>query len=179
MSAEVVKELATLGLVKCDMDTTGLLWTAFVRPREVASAARRLLKADYYIEDITAVDVEEGFVVTYHFDRLMKPGRLAVRALIPHDSPKIPSIESVYQGASWHERETFDFYGIEFTGHSNLVPLLMPEDSDINPLVKTAKARKPAREVLAKGEFLFKDPGFTMMDEPEPEPEEAAEEAAE
>ena len=42
----------------------------------------------------------------------------------------------VYRGANWHERETFEMFGITFTDHPNLIPLLLPDGFDGHPLRK-------------------------------------------
>jgi NADH-quinone oxidoreductase subunit C len=49
------------------------------------------------------------------------------------------TISDVVPSANWHERETHDFYGIKFSGHPHLIPILLPEDSVIHPLLKDFK----------------------------------------
>ena len=89
------------------------------------TAARDMAAKGYHIEDVCGLDMEEGFEVVYHFAHFDQSGRVTIRAVIPHDNPKIPTISHIYQGANWHERETHDFYGIEFTDHPNMTPLLL------------------------------------------------------
>ena len=50
-----------------------------------------------------------------------------------------PSITGVFGGASWHERECWEMFGIEFEGHPRLVGLYLPEDFDGNPGLKAFK----------------------------------------
>jgi NADH-quinone oxidoreductase subunit C len=59
-----------------------------------------------------------------------------IRTRIRRDNPEIPTISPVFPGANWHERETHDFFGIRFSGHPDLTPLLLPEDADYHPLRK-------------------------------------------
>jgi len=66
--------------------------------------------------------------------------RVVVRCLVSRDNPELPTISEVSPGANWHERETHDFFGIRFTGHPDLSPLLLPEDADFHPLLKDFKA---------------------------------------
>ena len=54
--------------------------------------------------------------------------RVRVEVTCPDADPHIPSIVSVYPGNDWHERETFDFFGIVFDGHPALTRILMPDD---------------------------------------------------
>jgi NADH-quinone oxidoreductase subunit C len=52
------------------------------------------------------------------------------------ENPQIDSIESVFGAANWQERETFDFYGIEFLGHPNLKRILNVDEMDYFPMRK-------------------------------------------
>jgi NADH-quinone oxidoreductase subunit C len=103
---------------------------------DLPAAVRRLNDHRYFLEDIAGVDTAEGIMLVYHFDRFEVASRVALRVIVPHDAPQAPSISSVYPGADWHERECFDFFGVRFTGHPDLKPLLLPEDLGIHPLLK-------------------------------------------
>ena len=54
--------------------------------------------------------------------------RARVEVTCPDGDPHIPSAVSVYPGNDWHERETFDFFGIVFDGHPGLTRIEMPDD---------------------------------------------------
>ena len=54
--------------------------------------------------------------------------RVRVEVTCPDDDPHIPSVVSVYPSNDWHERETFDFFGIVFDGHPGLTRIEMPDD---------------------------------------------------
>ncbi|MEI2642560.1 MAG: NADH-quinone oxidoreductase subunit C [Candidatus Nanopelagicales bacterium] len=54
--------------------------------------------------------------------------RLSVITTCPDADPHIPSVVSVYPGNNWHERETFDFFGVIFDGHPALTRIEMPDD---------------------------------------------------
>ena len=54
--------------------------------------------------------------------------RVRLEVTAPDDDPHIPSIVSVYPGVDWHERETWDMFGIVFDGHPALTRILMPDD---------------------------------------------------
>ncbi|GAB3945473.1 hypothetical protein GCM10029976_071300 [Kribbella albertanoniae] len=70
-----------------------------------------------------------------------------VRTLIPRDNPQLATLSDLYAGANWHERETHEMFGITFDGHPNLVPLLLPDGFEGNPLRKefilAARVAKP------------------------------------
>ncbi len=54
--------------------------------------------------------------------------RVRLEVTAPDDDPHVPSIVSVYPGVDWHERETWDMFGIVFDGHPALTRILMPDD---------------------------------------------------
>jgi NADH-quinone oxidoreductase subunit C len=54
--------------------------------------------------------------------------RVRLEVTAPDSDPYIPSVISVYPGNDWHERETWDMFGIIFDGHPALTRILMPDD---------------------------------------------------
>ncbi len=84
--------------------------------------------------------LEDELEIVYDFNHYTSFCRLTVRVRVPRSNPQLPTISAIYPGADWHERETHDFFGIKFLGHPNLIPLLLPEDSDFHPLLKDFKA---------------------------------------
>lgn len=92
-----------------------------------------------YFDWLSAVDEPgTGFRVCAHVVALegRTVRRLLVRTTVPHSEPVLPSAVEVYAGASWHERETHEMFGVAFTGHPHLVPLLLPENFEGHPLRK-------------------------------------------
>ncbi|MFD8640259.1 NADH-quinone oxidoreductase subunit C, partial [Streptomyces zaomyceticus] len=92
-----------------------------------------------YFDWLSAVDEPgTGFRVCAHVVALTegRPRRLLVRTTVPHAEPVLPTALGVYAGAGWHERETHEMFGVVFTGHPNLVPLLLPENFEGHPLRK-------------------------------------------
>ena len=90
------------------------------------------------IIDVTAADWpsrEQRFDVVYH---LLSP-RLnqRIRLIVPTDEvTPVPSVTGVYRGANWFERETFDLYGVLFTGHPDMRRLLTDYGFEGHPLRK-------------------------------------------
>lgn len=54
--------------------------------------------------------------------------RMSLEVAVPDDDPRIPSLCAVYPTNDWHERETYDFFGIVFDGHPALTRIQMPDD---------------------------------------------------
>ncbi|MFE7784809.1 NADH-quinone oxidoreductase subunit C [Streptomyces nigrescens] len=103
------------------------------------TAARDDLGCSYF-DWLSAVDEPgTGFRICAHLVEVARPGtvhRLIVRTTVPHDAAALPTALGVYAGAGWHERETHEMFGVDFTGHPHLVPLLLPENFEGHPLRK-------------------------------------------
>jgi len=54
--------------------------------------------------------------------------RIRLEVSVPDADPHIPSVVDVYPACNWHERETWDFFGIIFDGHPGLTRIEMPDD---------------------------------------------------
>ncbi|MBU6313637.1 MAG: NADH-quinone oxidoreductase subunit C [Actinomycetales bacterium] len=59
--------------------------------------------------------------------------RIRLEVSVPDVDPHIPSVVEVWAGNNWHERETFDMFGIIFDGHPGLTRILMPDDWQGHP----------------------------------------------
>jgi len=64
----------------------------------------------------------------WHFLSITHNRRVRVEVSAPESHPHVPSIVSVYPADDWHERETFDMFGIVFDDHPGLTRILMPDD---------------------------------------------------
>ncbi|WP_030201691.1 NADH-quinone oxidoreductase subunit C [Streptomyces sp. NRRL S-87] len=92
-----------------------------------------------YFDWLSAVDEPgTGFRVAAHVVALEagRVRRLLLRTTVPHEAAALPSAVAVYAGAAWHERETYEMFGVTFTDHPHLVPLLLPENFEGHPLRK-------------------------------------------
>ncbi|MFE9920110.1 NADH-quinone oxidoreductase subunit C [Streptomyces sp. NPDC005774] len=90
-----------------------------------------------YFDWLSAVDEPgTGFHVTAHVVALAPVRRLLLRTTVPHEAPALPSAVGVYAGAAWHERETYEMFGVDFTGHPALDHLLLPDTFEGHPLRK-------------------------------------------
>ena len=136
-------EIRGNGILEQDYQTKGFHLDVQLEPDQLIEAVRIIFDLGYYLESITGVDwiKQDQLEVVYDFSRYdFDLCRTVVRTRIPRTEPHLPTITPIYTGASWHERETHDFFGIVFDGHPHLVPLLLPEDADFHPLLKDFKA---------------------------------------
>lgn len=88
---------------------------------------------------VSGVDDGQTFWVLYHLYSTRKNHRVVLKVDAGKEDPTVPSVISVWCGADWHERETYDMYGIRFEGHSDLRRILLPEDWPGYPLRKDYK----------------------------------------
>jgi NADH-quinone oxidoreductase subunit C len=117
--------------------------TAIV-PREKLLAVSRWLLEDPdtrfdMLLDVTAVDYlgrVPRFEVVYHFYSVPKNHRFRLKVPLEEGDTKLPSLVSLWPGANWLERETWDMYGITFEGHPNLRRIYLYEEFQGHPLRK-------------------------------------------
>ena len=139
---EAEKPATPPGPKETDYQAKGYHLDVELDPDKVVTAVEILNRENFFIESITGVDWidDQQLEAVYDFNHFDKLCRVVIRTRTDRNNPAIPTISHIYQGANWHERETHDFFGIKFTGHPNLEPLLLPEDADFHPLLKDFKA---------------------------------------
>jgi NADH-quinone oxidoreductase subunit C len=89
--------------------------------------------------DLCGVDMYRPsgrFEVVYNLYSLRNKAYLRLKVTVEADDPVVDSVTGVWAGANWHERETFDMYGMRFRGHPDLRRLYMPEEFEHYPLRK-------------------------------------------
>jgi len=94
-----------------------------------------------YFDWLTAVDQLDdtdapGFDVVTHLWCLERREHLLLRTRVPAADPVLETVTGVFAGAAWHERETFEMFGVDFAGHVDLRPLLLPDGFEGHPLRK-------------------------------------------
>lgn len=86
---------------------------------------------------LSGIDYGKGiFGVVYNLGSIAKKHRFTLKIEVAVNSPEVPSVESVWRTADWHEREAFDLFGIVFTDHPDLRRILLPDDWEGHPLRK-------------------------------------------
>ena len=71
---------------------------------------------------------EPRYEVNYHLFSTTKFHRLRLKVLLNDEDTHVPTVTGVWRTANWHERETFDMFGVIFDGHPDLRRILLPDD---------------------------------------------------
>jgi len=87
-----------------------------------------------HLELLGGVDFKDRMEVVYVLYSMQHGHRCTLKCRLPREEAKLPSVESIWGVANWHERETFDMFGIVFEGHSDLRRILCPDDWEGHPL---------------------------------------------
>lgn len=114
-------------------------WTVSVKTDAIRDVLSWCKRAGFeMLDDLFGVDhfgEDERFEVVYLLLSLTH-GYLRIKVRVSEANPVVPSVVSVYSGANWHERETFDMYGIRFADHPDLKRILMWPGYPFYPLRK-------------------------------------------
>lgn len=101
-----------------------------------------------HLTDITAVHYpqqKQSFEVVYHLNSLVHNIRIRIKVAIDGQNPEITTATTIWKGANWMERETYDFYGIQFLGHPDLRRILNVDEMEVYPMRKEYPLEDPNR----------------------------------
>lgn len=96
---------------------------------------------------LSGVDYPEHLTVVYHLFSTSHRHRVVLKVEVEREDPHVPTVENVWHVANWHERETYDMYGIVFDGHSDLRRILCPDDWEGFPLRKDYQVQEYYRGI--------------------------------
>lgn len=109
-----------------------------------------------YLTDITAVHYPEqplSIAVVYHLHSMIHNLRIRIKVFLDGSYPAIPTATVLWQGANWMERETYDFFGVQFVGHPDLRRILNVDDMEVFPMRKEYPLEDPNR--VDKKDYFF------------------------
>jgi NADH-quinone oxidoreductase subunit C len=89
-----------------------------------------------FFDWLSAYEDAAELVVVAHLWSVRRRAHVFLRTRLPADAPRLDSLTGVWPGADWHERETFEMFGVVFDGHPDLRPLLLPDGFVGRPLRK-------------------------------------------
>jgi NADH-quinone oxidoreductase subunit C len=114
--------------------------TIKVSPNHILEVAKFLRDDDDTLFDflscLSGVDLKGKLAVVYQLFSMVKRHKITIRVEVPTENPSVPSVESIWRTANWHEREAYDLFGITFAGHPDLRRILLPYDWEGHPLRK-------------------------------------------
>jgi len=88
----------------------------------------------------------EQLGVVYHLHSFVNNHRIRIKTVTELNDPKIPTITTIWPAANWMERETYDFFGIQFEGHPNLKRILNMDEMTDFPMRKEFPLEDQTRE---------------------------------
>jgi NADH-quinone oxidoreductase subunit C len=89
---------------------------------------------------------QNEIAIVYQLHNMVSNQRLRLKIYLPADKPTVQSITDIFSGANWMERETYDFFGVNFEGHPKLKRILNVEDMIIFPMRKEYPLEDQTRE---------------------------------
>ena len=115
-----------------------------VIPKEHIVEVCRFMKEDEelafeLLADLCGIDMytpEKRFGVIYNLFSLKTKHRVRLKTFTEEEHLKVPTVTGVWGTANWHERETYDMFGIVFEGHPDLRRIYMPDEFEYHPLRK-------------------------------------------
>ncbi len=127
---------------------------------EINTAVILFLKNDpdlnfHFLTDLCGIhypdnEVNEQFAIVYHLHNWIENKRIKIKAFLNGTNPEIKTISNIFLSSNWMERETYDFYGINFLGHPQLKRILNMDEMISFPMRK---------------EFPLEDSGRTDKDD--------------
>lgn len=81
-------------------------------------------------------ETDRQFVVVYHMHNWYENKRIIIKAYLNGEKPEIKTVSNIFSSANWMERETFDFFGIDFIGHPQLKRILNMDEMISFPMRK-------------------------------------------
>jgi NADH:ubiquinone oxidoreductase subunit C len=116
-------------------------WTTVViDPAAWGEVARMMRSADNlafdYLFCVTAIDWKTHLTMVYHLTSTVYRHTVVVKAKLDRGYPVIPTVSDIWRTAEFHEREAFDLFGVEFSGHPDLRRLFLTDDWKGWPLRK-------------------------------------------
>jgi NADH-quinone oxidoreductase subunit C len=85
---------------------------------------------------LSGVDGGEKLTSVYHLFSYVHRHYCVLKVNVPKDAPEIPTVETIWPGAGWFERESYDLLGIVYAGHGDLRRIMLPDDWVGHPLRK-------------------------------------------
>ena len=110
-----------------------------------------------FLTDLQAVHYPDNkgaeLAVVYHLHNLTDNVRIRLKVFTDINNPDVFSATALYQSANFMERETYDFFGVNFVGHPNLIRILNVDEMDYFPMRKEFPLEEQTR--IDKDDEMF------------------------
>jgi len=124
--------------------------TVTLKPEKIIAIIKSLYDEEGYQYLTTLCGIhypdQKSIVVMYQLHNLRQNKRIRLKIGLPEDKPSVPTLTTVFPAANWMERETYDFFGVNFEGHPNLIRILNVEEMIIFPMRKEYPLEDQTRE---------------------------------
>lgn len=144
MTNDIIRELLTQKFgeeLTAWHEPYGML--TFTAPKDLNLKVMQFLYEEMgfqFLTDLQAVHYPDNkgaeLAVVYHLHNLVENVRIRFKVFADIGKPDVYSATSLFSGANWMERETYDFYGVNFVGHPNLIRVLNVDEMDYFPMRK-------------------------------------------
>lgn len=127
----------------------------FIVEKEMVHEVLQYLKEEtalnyHFLTTMCALHYPENagneFAIMYQLHNMPENKRIRIKTFIPEQKLEIPTITDLWDAANWMERQEYDFFGVNFIGHPNLIRILNMEDITFFPLRKDFALEDPTRD---------------------------------
>jgi len=159
-------------------DGTPTIWTGRSDLVQILIYLKNEIALPYkMLYDLTAIDERtrihrdgqpsSDFTVVYHLTSFGRNQDLRIKVGLRDGDTNIPSITTVWESANWYEREVFDMFGINFTGHPRLTRILMPKTWKGHPLRKEHHTRATEQDPFVLTDIMRNEEDANLKFNPE------------
>jgi NADH-quinone oxidoreductase subunit C len=139
MSNEEIKEFITAHHPSATFDETGEWLNILIDAaawKSIATALRSSAFGFDYLFCLTCIDWKTHLTMVYHLSGTGHRHSIVVKSNLDRTNPEIETVSDIWRTAEFHERETFELFGVRFTNHPDLRRLILTDDFEGYPLRK-------------------------------------------
>ena len=100
-------------------------------------ASKLITERDFdFLFCVTCVDFKTHLTMVYHLRSMQTDETVVIKIQLDRDQPVVATVSDIWRTAEFHEREAFEMFGVQFTGHPDLRKLILPDDFEGFPMRK-------------------------------------------
>lgn len=139
MSNEEIKLFVTNAHPSAVFDETGQWLNILIEPANWKPLAQQLRQQELhfdYLFCLTCIDWKTHLTMVYHLSSTLHRHTLVIKANLDRNLPEIETVSDIWRTAAFHERETYELFGVQFLHHPDLRRLILTDDFEGYPLRK-------------------------------------------